>query len=66
MRERIQVPKSRITDEKNIHSLIFKERPDVILSIEEKVRRDGEKKARRREARLRARQTGDSQDAIPS
>ncbi len=45
MRERIQVPKSRITDEKNIHSLIFKERPDVILSIEEKVRRDGEKKA---------------------
>ena len=43
-----------------------KERPDVVQSIEEKVRRDGEKKARRREARLRARQTGDSQDAIPS
>lgn len=33
-----------------------KERPDVVLSVEEKVRRDEEKKARRREAKLQARQ----------
>ncbi|MCG2817878.1 MAG: hypothetical protein L6433_02580 [Actinomycetia bacterium] len=33
-----------------------KERPDVVLSIEEIIRRDEEKKARRREAKLRARQ----------
>ncbi len=42
-----------------------KERPDVVLSVEEKVRRDAEKKARRREAKLRARQAGDSRDEIP-
>ena len=35
-----------------------KERPDIVLSIEEKFRKDEKKKARRREARLRARQTG--------
>jgi len=34
-----------------------KERPDVVMSIEEKVRRDEEKKARRREAKLLRRQT---------
>ncbi len=35
-----------------------KERPDVVLSIEEKVRRKEDKKARKREAKLRLRQTG--------
>ena len=35
-----------------------KERPDVVLSIEGKVRRDEEKKARRRETKLQARQEG--------
>jgi hypothetical protein len=33
-----------------------KERPDVVLSIEEKIRRDQEKKAQKREAKLRRRQ----------
>jgi len=42
-----------------------KERPDVVLSIEEKVQRDVEKKARRREAKLRERQAGNSRDMIP-
>ncbi len=32
-----------------------KEQPDVVLSIEDKVRRDEEKKARRREAKLQRR-----------
>ncbi len=35
-----------------------KERPDVVLSIEEKLRLDEAKKARRREARLKARKAG--------
>ncbi len=34
-----------------------KKRPDVVISIEERVRRDEEKKARRREAKLLRRQT---------
>jgi hypothetical protein len=34
-----------------------KERPDVVLSIEEKIRRDQEKKAQKSEAKLRRRQT---------
>ena len=33
-----------------------KERPDVVLSIEDKIRRDCEKKARGREAKLQRRQ----------
>jgi len=33
-----------------------KERPDVVLSIEEKVRLDEAKKARRRDAKMKARQ----------
>lgn len=33
-----------------------KERPDVVLSIEEKIRRNQEKKARKREERLKRRQ----------
>jgi len=33
-----------------------RERPDVVLSIEEKVRRDEEKKAQRREEKLLRRQ----------
>ncbi|MFQ5923724.1 MAG: hypothetical protein ACE5M4_12860 [Anaerolineales bacterium] len=33
-----------------------KERPDVVLSIEEKIRRDEEKKAHKREAKLHRRQ----------
>jgi len=32
-----------------------KERPDVVLSIEEKIRRDQQKKARKREAKLQRR-----------
>jgi len=40
-----------------------KERPDIVLSIEEKFRKDEEKKARRREAKLRARQTGAMQQS---
>ena len=43
-----------------------KERPDVVLSIEEKVRRDEEKKARRREAKLRARQAERVEEERPS
>ena len=35
-----------------------KERPNLVLSIEEKLRRDDAKKALRREVRLRARQSG--------
>ena len=35
-----------------------KDRPAVVLSIEEKVRRDEEKKARKRKAKLRRRQDG--------
>jgi hypothetical protein len=31
-----------------------KERPDIVLSIEERIRRDEEQQARRREAKLRA------------
>ncbi len=33
-----------------------KERPDTVLSIEDKARRDEAKKARRREAKMKARQ----------
>jgi hypothetical protein len=33
-----------------------KERPDVVLSIEEKIRQDQQKKARKREAKLRRQQ----------
>ena len=33
-----------------------KKRPDVVLSIEEKVRQDDAKKARKREAKMKARQ----------
>ncbi len=40
-----------------------RERPDVVLSIEEKVRRDEEKKARRREAK---RQAGKVEEERPS
>ena len=43
-----------------------KERPDVVLSIEEKVRRDEKKKARRREAKLRARQAERVDEERPS
>lgn len=45
-----------------IEHLYFKrfgrERPDVVLSVEEKIRLDQVKKARRREAKIKARQTG--------
>ncbi len=45
-----------------IEHLYFKqfgrERPDVVLSVEEKIRLEEAKKARRREAKMRARQTG--------
>ena len=43
-----------------------KERPDVVLSIEEKVRRDEEKKARRREAKRQDRQAGKVEEERPS
>ncbi|OFW63725.1 MAG: hypothetical protein A2Y74_09485 [Actinobacteria bacterium RBG_13_63_9] len=43
-----------------------KERPDVVLSVEEKVRRDEEKKARRREAKLQARQAEKFEEERPS
>ena len=43
-----------------------KERPDVVLSIEGKVRRDEEKKARRREAKLQARQAEKVEEERPS
>ena len=45
-----------------------KEHPDVVLSIEEKIRHDEAKKASRQEAKLRARQAGsvdESQDSGP-
>jgi len=35
-----------------------KDRPDVVLSVEEKIRLDEAKKARRREAKMKARQAG--------
>jgi len=45
-----------------IERLYFKrfgrERPEVVRSIEEKIRLDEAKKARRREAKMAARQTG--------
>ena len=43
-----------------------KERPDVVLSIEGKVRRDEEKKARRRDAKLQARQAEKVAEDRPS
>ncbi len=43
-----------------------RERPDVVLSIEEKVRRDEEKKARRREAKLQARRVEKVEEERPS
>ena len=42
-----------------------KERPDMVLSIEERVRRDEEKKARRREAKLQRRQAETSEQEEP-
>ena len=42
-----------------------KERPDVVLSIEEKIRRDEEKKARRREAKLLRRRAEAAGQAKP-
>lgn len=42
-----------------------KERPDMILSIEEKVRRNEENKARRREAKLRRRQAKTAEQEEP-
>ncbi len=42
-----------------------KERPDMVLSIEEKVRRDEEKKARRREAKLQRRQAETAEQEEP-
>ena len=42
------------------------ERPDVVLSIEGKVRRDEDKKARRREAKLQARQAEKVEEERPS
>ena len=42
-----------------------KERPDVVLSIEDKVRRDEEKKARRREAKLQRRQAETAEKKQP-
>ncbi len=42
-----------------------KERPDMVLSIEERVRRGEEKKARRREAKLQRRQTETSEHEEP-
>jgi len=38
------------------------ERPDVVLSVEEKIRLDEAKKARRRETKMKARQAGASDD----
>lgn len=43
-----------------------KESREVVLSIEEKVRRDKEKKAQRREAKLRARQAEMVEEESPS
>jgi len=42
-----------------------KERPDLVLSIEEKVRRDYEKMAEKREAKLQRRQNEAAQAANP-
>jgi hypothetical protein len=42
-----------------------KERPDDVMSIEEKVRHDEEKKARRREAKLLRRQTKAAEQKAP-
>ncbi len=42
-----------------------KERPDMVLSIEERVRRDEEKKARRREVKLQRRQTETAEQEEP-
>ena len=42
-----------------------KEQPDMVLSIEERVRRDEEKKARRREAKHQRRQTETSEHEEP-
>ena len=42
-----------------------KEQPDMVLSIEEKVRRDEEKKARRREAKLQRRQAETAEHEEP-
>lgn len=42
-----------------------KERPDVVLSIEDKVRRDEEKKAQRREAKLQRRQAETAEQKEP-
>jgi hypothetical protein len=43
-----------------------KDRPDVVRSIEEKVRRDEEKKARKREAKLEAQQADLTESKSPS
>ncbi len=42
-----------------------KERPDVVLSVEEKIRRDEEKRARRRETKLLRRQAEAAEQAEP-
>jgi hypothetical protein len=42
-----------------------KERPDIVLSIEEKVRVDGEKKRNRRQAKLLRRQAEAADQARP-
>ena len=51
----------------HIYSKRFgKERPDVVLSVEERVRCDEEKKARRREAKLQARRVEKVEEERPS
>ena len=42
-----------------------KERPDVVVSIEEKIRHEDEKKARKREAKIQSTQSGASQPGSP-
>ncbi len=42
-----------------------KERPDVFLTIEERIRRDEEKRTRRREARLLRGEGGAAEEAKP-
>ena len=42
-----------------------KERPDIVLSIEEKIRQDDEKKARQREVKLQRRQAEAAEPAKP-
>ena len=42
-----------------------KQRPDAVLAIEEKIRRDEESEARRREAKLLRRQAGEAEEAKP-